>query len=222
MRLVDLTSTWSILAHVLAASTTHNPDESTSSDVLKLILDILLAIIRLRRDLVQHTLPLLVVILRRLIFLTRSPRPALGSKQLSIVRDTMPAWFHSFHHPKLLSRVLEALTMKTVPVILSSATKGMVHQKAQSLARPLTKHAFSILSAYIDVLTDPLAVVPRQMRTDLESGIFAVCSIMGDWERKAGMASLGSGKKSQADDAKKALFKALWADYEKQHYVGLG
>ena len=90
MRTVDLPSLWSFLQALLAGSTVHDP--STDLTIFQGAVNTLSALVRLRRDLVLHTLPQLGFALRRLLACLRAPRPQLGAKQRRLVMDTLPRW----------------------------------------------------------------------------------------------------------------------------------
>ena len=83
------------------------------------------------------------------------------------------------------------------------------------MARPFSKHAAYVLQAYIEALNDPLCIIPMAVRKELEPGLFALCDMMGEYNRDALMvASLDAGGKT--------VLKSLWREYEKQRYVGKG
>ena len=172
---------------------------------------------------IAHTLPHLSLLLRTLIKLTRSLRPHLGGKQSAIVTDTLPPWINptaplSANEGRALARLLTALTTKSVSAIhysTNTGTSGVESSKAESLAKPFSRHAAYVLMAYIEVLNDPLCTLSLGMRRELEPGIFVLCEMIGEGSRDALMVSAldGNGK---------AIMKALWKEFEKQRYVGGG
>ncbi|KIJ21465.1 hypothetical protein PAXINDRAFT_177946 [Paxillus involutus ATCC 200175] len=216
IRSVDLGSIWSLLNKMLSGSPEH--DKATSFPIFYHIVTIIGALLRLRRDLVVHTLPHLSLVLRQLMMITRSIRPQLGAKQSKIVTDTFPSWISSSQplaadEGRALARLLTTLTTKTVPRAYTHPPTES--QKPESLAKPFAKHAGYVLIAYIDALNDPLCVMTTEMRRELETGLFALCEMVGEHSRDAVMMSA-------LDSGGKTIMKALWKEYEKQRYVGKG
>ncbi|KIK97656.1 hypothetical protein PAXRUDRAFT_135830 [Paxillus rubicundulus Ve08.2h10] len=216
IRSVDLGSIWSLLNKILSRSFEH--DKATSFPIFYHVVTIIGALLRLRRDLVVHTLPHLSLVLRQLMMTTRSIRPQLGAKQSKIVTDTFPSWISSSQplaadEGRALARLLTTLTTKTIPRTYTHPP--IESQKAESLAKPFAKHAGYVLIAYIDALNDPLCVMTTEMRRELEPGLFALCEMVGEHSRDAVMMSA-------LDSGGKAIMKALWKEYEKQRYVGRG
>jgi hypothetical protein len=213
LRFIDIGSIFIIMFRLLQGS--ENRDEKSTPEIFHKIVASLSALIRLRRDLVIPVLPHLVAILRELLLLTRSCRPQLGSKQTAMVMRVKPRWI-TVEEPlgsvegRMLSRLLEALNVKTV---IRSHTANEV-QKAESLAKPFSKHAAYVLAAYIEALNDPLCVLGMEMRRELEPGLFVLCEIMGEHARDALVVTL--------DASGKATLKLIWKEYEKQRYVGRG
>jgi hypothetical protein len=217
---VDLGSIWSLLDKILSGSSEH--DATTAFPIFHHIVTIIGALVRLRRDLVVHTLPHLSLVLRQLMMLTRKIRPQLGAKQSKIVTDTFPSWLSTSQplspdEARALARLLTSLTTKTVP-----RTHAYTHpqtstesQKAESLAKPFAKHASYVLVAYVDAFNDPLCIINAEMRRDLEPGLFALCEMVGEHSRDALMMSA-------LDSGGKTIMKSLWKEYEKQRYVGRG
>lgn len=172
---------------------------------------------RLRRDLILPTLPLLAFTLHKLILILRSLSSNLGATQSKLVSDTLPKWVSATdpmtaEESKALARLLTTLTTKTI--LRTHINSGTEVQKAESLARPFSKHAAHVLSAYLTALNDPLCVMSSGIRKELEPGLFALCEVMGEQNRDALMISLNTGEK--------AIMKGLWRAYEKQRYVGKG
>ncbi|KAJ7783538.1 Urb2/Npa2 family-domain-containing protein [Mycena maculata] len=215
LRTLDIGSIWSILSKFLTKSKQH--DEQTSMSAFHEITAIIGALIRLRRDLVALTLPNLALVLQQLMVTIRRPRPQLGAKQTALVTDSLPRWINSAdpvgpEEGKDLARLLETLTTKTTIRTHSSTADA---QKAESLARPFSKHAAYVIKAYIDAMNDTLCILPSQLRKELRPGLFALCGMLNDHSRDAMMASA-------LDAGGKTIMKALWADYEKQKYIGKG
>ena len=190
---------------------------STDGTIFHGIVNLLSALVRLRRDLVLNTLPHLGFVLRQLVACLRSVRPQLGGKQTRLVMDTLPQWISpsgplSGQESKALARLLTTLTTKTLVRVHGAAADT---QKPESLVRPFSKHAAYVLTAYVDAVNDPLCIVPLGIRKELQPGLFALCEMLGEHNRDAMMVSA-------LDAGGKATMKALWKEYEKQRYVGKG
>ena len=160
-------------------------------------------------------LPHLSAILRRFVLCLKHPQPHLGVKQRRIVTDSMPQWISpdaplSSEDGKAVARLLTTLITKTTVRTYSNAEA----QKAESLARPFSKHAAYVLAAYIEAMNDPLSFLPADMRRELQPGLFALCEVMGEQNRDALMISLADGGKT--------VLKAVWREYEKERYTGKG
>ncbi|KAI9066632.1 hypothetical protein FKP32DRAFT_1589329 [Trametes sanguinea] len=215
LRVADLPSLWSLLRSLLAGSSTH--EQSTDIPVFHGIVNMLSALVRLRRDLVLNTLPHLGFVLRQLVFCLRSLRPQLGGKQSRMVMDTLPRWIApsqplGAQESKALARLLTTLTTKTMIRVHGAAAET---QKPESLVRPFSKHAAYVLTAYVEAVNDPLCFVSSGVRRELQPGLFALCDMLGEHNRDAMMVSA-------LDTGGKATMKALWKEYEKQRYVGKG
>lgn len=216
LRSLDHSSIWSLLSKSLGGSKQHDP--TTSTVIFHHIVSIISSTIRLRRDLVVCTLPHLGMILRQLIMVMRRLRPQLGAKQSKIVTDTFPVWVNGGHplaaeEGRALARLLTTLTSKTIVRTLQSSSADS--QKAESLAKPFSKHAAYVLKGYVDAMNDPLCVIPLNVRTELQPGLFSLCDMISEHSRDAMMVSA-------LDAGGKATMKALWKEHEKQRYVGKG
>jgi len=181
------------------------------------MISICTTLIRLRRDLVVLNLPHLAVILQLLLFTMRSPRPNLGGKQTGVVASSLPKWINisqplGVDEAKALARLLESLSTKTLVKVHTSSNDP---QKAESLAKPFSKHAAHVLKAYVQASNDSLCVLPIAVRKALQPGLFSLCGVTNDFSRDALMASI-------SDAGEKAILKGLWKEYEKQRYVGKG
>ncbi|KAG5648160.1 hypothetical protein DXG03_006114 [Asterophora parasitica] len=215
LRLGDLGSIWSILTKFLSGSSVH--DDTTTFEMFHKIISIISALIRLRRDLVTHTLPHFGSVLWQLLMSLRTVRLNLGAKQTALVTDTLPRWLNhkeplGVEEVKALARLLETLTSKSM--VRNNASSVDV-QKAESLAKPFSKHAAYVLKAYITAMNDPLCILPSVHRKELQRGLYALCSMVSDHSRDAMMVGA-------LDAGGKTTMKALWKEYEKQRYVGKG
>lgn len=210
-----MSAIWSILGQLLASSTEH--DKATDPKVFQEIVNVVSALVRLRRDLVVNNLPHLGMIFRRLTNALRAPRPQLGAKQNRLVMNTLPTWINAEQSmasddAKAFARLMTTLITKTV---VRTHGQNAEAQKHESLARPFSKHAAYVLTAYIEAVSDPLCHIATQIRRELQPGLFALCDMLGDHNRDAIMVSA-------LDTNGKVMMKALWKEYEKQKYVGRG
>ncbi|KAF7290567.1 Urb2 domain-containing protein [Mycena indigotica] len=213
LRISDMGNIWLLLSKFLSRSKQH--DTVTSADMLQDITFVVGALIRLRRDLVVLALPNLSFVLQQILSTLRRPRPHLGAKQASLIKDLLPEWINpetavSLDEARSISRLLSALETKT-----TVRTHAEVVQKAESLAKAFSKHAAYVLKAYIDAMNDPLCLLPSSLRKELRPGLYALCGMINEHSRDALMASA-------LDAGGKAILKNLWAEYEKQKYVGKG
>ncbi|KAH8835374.1 Urb2/Npa2 family-domain-containing protein [Flagelloscypha sp. PMI_526] len=214
IRQTDLPSVWVLLVRILAPSTEH--DEATSTETFSTIIMILSTLVRLRRDILTSALPHFASVLRLLLQALRQPRSQLGLKQSTMVMNQLPRWIACGQPLGLcaaqdLARLLEAITTKTV----MRRQVPSEDAKAESLARPFSKHASTILKAYVDIVNDTLCVIPLDVRRALQPGLFALCGMTGYHNRDALMVS-------SLDTGGMAVLKSLWAEFEKQRYVGRG
>ncbi|SPO23757.1 uncharacterized protein UTRI_03727_B [Ustilago trichophora] len=184
------------------------------------------SLMRLRQDLVLSFLPHLGSLLARLCTLfrrlrrthtsTRSRIEASGTQRRALRRD-LPAWLDpelvtpltAAHSARALSRLLSSLVVKNVSLKARSSELA----KAESLARPFSKHATYILVAYLKSLTAQNSIVPAEVRAELEVGMMTICEVIGQRQRDAAMDGL-------LDSAGKVLLKRIWGEFEKQRYRG--
>lgn len=215
LRLIELNSIWALVSKMLTSSANHA--DQTTFAVFTDIVTIITALIRLRRDLVVLSLSHLGLALRQLVMLLRTPRPHLGGKQAALVGSTYPCWIN-IQYPlgpeqgKVLARLLQALSVKTVPKGHSTSANL---RRATSLAKPFSKHAAYVLQAYVDAMNDPLCILTAGVRKELEPGLFTLCDMLGEQNRDSFMLSA-------LDSNGKAVMKSLWKEYEKQQYAGTG
>lgn len=202
----------------MAGSAVH--DSSTRHSVYETIVSILLAIVRLRRDLVASSLSHFALVVSRLCEILRAVRPELAARQRRSVTDTLPRWINPSQPlppecAKALARLITNLNTKTIVRSGPSAQSDVSAAQAQSLAQPFTKHAPYVITAYIRALINPLSVMAPRVRQELEPGLFALCDMMGEHGRDAIM-------KAMFDDSGKAMMRLLWTEYDKQRYIGKG
>lgn len=152
----------------------------------------------------------------------RACRANLGARQTAIVMNTQPRWIsatqaHGAEEARVLARLLEGLTAKTVVRVLvgQAQAEGRAPPKAESLAKPFAKHAAYVLKAYVEAMGAPLVVLSLEVRRELLPGLFALCGMVSEHSRDALMVSAldGSGR---------TILKALWKEYDKQRYIGRG
>ncbi|CBQ73333.1 conserved hypothetical protein [Sporisorium reilianum SRZ2] len=201
--------------------------DAARTRVLDGVLSTLGSVMRLRQDVVMGVLPQLAFLLARLCTLfrrlKRHPRTgtidASGTQRRELRRE-LPAWLDPVHVTPLdaaraaraLSRLLSALVAKNVSLKHRSSDQPAA-AKAESLARPFSKHSTLVLVAYLRSLTAPHAVVPVDVRAELDVGMLTLCELMGHHQRDAAMAGL-------LDSAGRVLLKRMWGEYEKQRYRG--
>src|SRR6185369_7196900 len=166
---------WTLLSRLLSGSEEH--DTVTTRSIFHSAITIISALVRLRRDLVTLTLPHLATALRQLMFCVRRLRPHLGVKQSTMITNTQPRWLNAAYplqvgEAKALSRLLETLATKT---LIRNNLSHVETQRAESLAKPFSKHAYSVITAYIEAMNDPLCVIPQELRKELQSGLYALC-----------------------------------------------
>lgn len=196
------------------------------------IVSMLSSLMRLRQDLVLSFLPQLGTLLARMCTLFRRLRrsttatssstiEASGLQKRQLRRD-LPSWLDPVlvtpltaeREARTLSRLLSTLIVKNVSLkTRASSSEVTAGAKAESLARPFSKHATYILVAYLKSLTAPNSMVPADVRAELEVGMLVICEIIGHHQRDAAMVGL-------LDSAGKILMKRLWTEYEKQRYKG--
>lgn len=215
LRLVDVCNIWTLLSRLMSGSRIH--DDDTTVAIFHKSVAIVGTLVRLRRDLLNPTLPHLGGILRQLMLSMRRVRPHIGAKQTALVTDTQPRYINvksplGPEEAKLLARLLEMLTSKTT---IRSNIMNTDAQKAESLAKPFSKHAAYVLKAYIEAMNDPLCIIPSSLRKEIQSGLYALCSMIKDYSRDAMMVSA-------LDAGGKTTMKTLWKEYEKQRYIGKG
>ncbi len=207
---------FTILSKVLSQSPSHSSE--SHPEILHTIVGVTNAILRHRRDLVTSVLPHLGMVLRLLFLSLRTARQELGAKQTKQVTDTLPWWIAPTSQPlgaaeaRAVARLLTTLQTKTIP---SARMHSSGEKTAESLARPFSKHAPYVLTAYIDAMNDPLCSIPLAVRKELEPGLFSLCDMMTEHGRDAIMVSA-------LDSGGQATLKSLWREYEKQRYVGKG
>ncbi|KAI5993051.1 hypothetical protein F5J12DRAFT_963578, partial [Pisolithus orientalis] len=85
--------------------------------------------------------------------------------------------------------------------------------KAETLAKPFTKHVGHVLLAYIDSTNDLLCILTPDIRRELEPELFSLCEMCGEYNRDALMVSA-------LDSGGNTLMKSFWREHEKQRYVG--
>lgn len=207
-----------MLGRAVAGSTDH--DSSTRHINYETIVSILLALVRLRRDLVASSLSHFALVAGRLCEILRAVRPELAARQRRSVTDTLPFWINPAQPlppecAKALARLLTNLNAKTIVRTGPSSHSDVSAAQAQSLAQPFSKHAPYVITTYIRALINPLSVMTPRIRQELEPGLFALCDMMGEHGRDTIMTAM-------LDDSGKIMMKLLWTEYEKQRYVGRG
>ncbi|KAH8120637.1 hypothetical protein DFH11DRAFT_1685876 [Phellopilus nigrolimitatus] len=154
IRLFSVGLIWTLLAKLLTGSSSHS--SHTHSPILHSIVNISSALVRLRRDLVQATLPHLGFVLRGLLLALRTPRPQLGARQRALVAGSLPWWVNPEQalgatDARAIARLLTALQTKTIPRNFGSREKEKEKDgghRAEALAGAFSKHAGPVLAAH--------------------------------------------------------------------------
>ncbi|KIK15385.1 hypothetical protein PISMIDRAFT_640826, partial [Pisolithus microcarpus 441] len=126
-------------------------------------------------------------------------------------------WFSSSQplsvpESRALSRLLTALTIKTVPRTNTTQHTAVATEthKTESPAKPFAKHVGHVLLAYIDSMNDPLCIPIPEIQWELEPGLFSLCGMLG---------GCLDGLFFAFDSGGKTIMKSLWRELEKQRYV---
>ncbi|KAI5992178.1 hypothetical protein EDD15DRAFT_2168130, partial [Pisolithus albus] len=114
---------------------------------------------------------------------------------------------------RALSRLLTALTIKTVPRTHTTQQ----HTKARSLAKAFTKHVGHVLLAYINSMNDPLRILTPEIQRELEPGLSSPRGTPGRIQQRC-----LDGLFSVLDSVGKTIMKSLWRKFEKRRYVRKG
>ncbi|KAI5988307.1 hypothetical protein F5J12DRAFT_970473, partial [Pisolithus orientalis] len=116
---------------------------------------------------------------------------------------------------RALSRLLTALTVKTVPRAHNTTHYDCRRNTTSRIPdKAFAKHVGHLL-AYIDSMNDSLRILTPEIRRELESGPFSLCEMLGEYNRDALIVSA-------LDSGSKTLMKSRGREYEKQRYVGKG
>jgi hypothetical protein len=220
LTLLDLGFIFTLLSQALHPSSTHS--SKTSVQTYHTLLSITSSLIRLRRDLIIHTLPHLSHILKQLLTALQAPKSGLGGKQRRSVGDLLPQWISpdepfGVEEAKGCARLITSLTVKTTPSITTASTSTTTTN--QSLSQPFSKHAPYILTHYISLLLNPFSSFSSSasMKKELEVGVYALCGMMGE----NGRDSIMSGG-NWLDVSGRTVLRLIWGEFEKQRYVGKG
>ena len=134
---------------------------------------------------------------------------------MAMVMDTQPRWLSPLmplggDEARGFSRLVESLTLKTTA--MHDAGGG----KAESLAKPFSKHAMYVLKVYVEVMSDELVEMEREVRKGMEEGVWALCGMISVYCRDALMVG------GALDEGAKEVLKMVWREWERVRYVGKG
>lgn len=190
---------------VLLDRATNSTDETLLACYSSIVASIN-CLVRVRRDLLTHTLSQLAALLTRLIRILRlRTSHAIGASQRSAESQASLAG-----KAAELSRLLVGLSTKTV-ARLSMGSKYEQSTKAESLARPFARHAPYLLVAYAGSAADMSTAV----RNALKPGLFALCAMCGTPARDMLMVTM-------LDAVEREVFGGVWREWEAQKYTGKG
>ncbi|WFC97850.1 hypothetical protein MYAM1_000570 [Malassezia yamatoensis] len=190
------------------------------------IVSTLRAVIRLRKDILGNYLSQLTAVLCQLIPLLESlTRSNIGTSQLRKLAEATPTWLNIVEHPlgateaQGLSRVYSEISTKSTSLSTLVAhkrkrTESNDHRNtSESLAHSMSKHVVYILMAYVRTVSQGTTTLAPPVRQELQAGLFALCDLVGHYERDAVM-------KGMLDASSQMNFKSLWSEWERQRYKG--
>ncbi|WFD30364.1 hypothetical protein MSPP1_001382 [Malassezia sp. CBS 17886] len=198
-------------------------DGLTGDDIFRSLVGALSALVRLRKDLVMKYLPHMTGSLLALLpLLVSFLQQNTGRAARRQVAAAMPDWLDVASAPlgvgaaRAFGRLLTELPGKTTSAAVPAKrhrTVDVRHVTAESVARALSKHAVYILVAYARCATQPATTIAQPLRKELQAGLFALCSVVGEYERDAAL-------KGMLDASAQLVFKTLWSEWERQRYRG--
>ncbi|TIB67082.1 hypothetical protein E3P77_01852 [Wallemia ichthyophaga] len=212
----DVGSILIALTNAVSASkgTVENEADSAKAQALyDRVNSTLLQLIRLRRDICASHAPSLALLLSGLIGLPLTLRPNLGGGAIRAHLAHRPSWLPSEMalNPKSLTRLLEGLTTKTVPL----TTQHQQQVTSNSLKEAFARHAYIVLHTFARSATSPHSFYPQSTRHSLMAGLYALCECVDLHKEQEFMLS------GITDDGARSVVKVLWKDYDEQRYVGL-
>jgi hypothetical protein len=185
--------------------------------MLGTVISVLANALRRRHDLVCEAIAQVVTVCVKIFTLLQSPRRLSGGTGAQSDRQdrTGPNWVSPsmamLDDARSFGRYLSNL-----------ATIGSQHSS-------LSKHAPTILVAYVRAAADPWANLGVAARRELEPGLFAVCDIVTVGGRGGGRGregevlgsafGLGEGVSGEAE---KEIWAELWRAWGKKRYTGRG
>ncbi|WFD41939.1 hypothetical protein MPSI1_000576 [Malassezia psittaci] len=190
------------------------------------IVSTLRAIIRLRKDILGNYLSQLTAVLCQLIPLLESlTRSNIGTSQLRKLAEATPIWLNIVEHPlgakeaqdlgRLYSEISnKSISLSTLVAHKRKRTNLIEHPNtSESLAHSMSKHVVYILMAYVRTVSQGTTTIATPVRQELQAGLFALCDLVGHYERDAVM-------KGMLDASSQIIFKSLWSEWERQRYKG--
>ncbi|TIB79864.1 hypothetical protein E3Q06_03998 [Wallemia mellicola] len=210
----DVGSILMALTNVVSPADT-STDTTTQEDsqwIYERICSTLLHLIRLRRDICTGHAPSLALLMSTLMRLLLQLRPSLGMGAWRSHNSIMPSWINAEIPPDSLSRLLEALLAKTIPITSHEKTQVGV---ASSMKEAFARHAYIILHTYAQGNTSSASFYPANVRVGLQPGLFALCECVDTHREREFMLS------GLTDEGARSVIKTLWKEYDSQKYVGM-
>ncbi|KAH8668609.1 Urb2/Npa2 family-domain-containing protein [Xylariales sp. PMI_506] len=129
------------------------------------------------------------------------------SKQVSTT-STLPPWLSARLKPRHAGRFARLLTLVCEPSaasVVRGANKPALDSAVDAVKRSAGQHMFRVVMLYIKLQLE--ATVSREVRKELEAGMFSVLSITPETTLRILNESL--------DASGRAIFRRIWADYRK-------
>ncbi|KAG8894223.1 hypothetical protein FRB99_001406, partial [Tulasnella sp. 403] len=125
-----------------------------------------------------------------------------------------------------LNRVLNALTVKTLPRFASGRKAGK-QERSKALALEFNRHAYFVILAYVNAIIDHrntgsagngVTTISKAMRQAIEEGMFDLCAMVTDqgrdWILNMLVDSMVSPPAQLAQESVKASLTSLWANLD--------
>lgn len=194
------------------------------NQIMNSIISTMLHLIKLRRDICSLNLSSLTYLISRLIecFLTLGEN--LGTVAKKRYDNFMPVFIkveknmnetESLNNCQYLSRMIETLDVKTVPLTISNnyGNKGNV---AASLKDNISRHAFIILLTYARSAISANFILSSKIRNCLKGGLFTIFDFVD------GVHSSDFVLNSLNDhDGSSFILKSLYHEWKSQKYIGM-
>ncbi|WFD05708.1 hypothetical protein MVES1_001041 [Malassezia vespertilionis] len=230
LRSADVAKIFAFFGVLLRPAGTENKNMALTlqaNTVYQGIVASLCAIVRFRKDLLSPLLPHLTALLSSLLLpLLSLLRSNTGRAPLRTLAETTPCWLDVVSSPlglteaRSLSRLYTEISTKTTSIATMIASKkrkltsdAIQVGTTETLGRSMTKHAIYVLVAYVRLVAQRTSTIAAPLRQALLPGLFALCSIISEYERDAAL-------KGMLDASGQAVFKSLWKEWEHERYKG--